>query len=89
MPNPSSLSTEELEYARDLGAATYLSAYIHLMSRALKVDSSNHIEVNLMAAQMVEPLNHAVEACWRGMMNDRSGMFEAMVRFRKAVEAFQ
>lgn len=81
-----SLSTEELERARDLGAATYLTAYIHLMSRQLKVDDSDNEAVNIMALDMVDILNLSTQAGWCALMGDRKGLLKVMDNFRSAVE---
>lgn len=89
MNEPSSLSDSELYRARDLGGATYLSAWVHLMTRKLGVDDSDLVSVNDMALSMLEPLNHAMQACWCSMMKDQPGMADAMGKFRRAVEALQ
>lgn len=86
-PKYSDMTNKQLEFARDLGGATYLSAYVHLMARELGVDDSDLVSVNDMALPMLEPLNIALECCWRATMKDHAGQAEAMGRFRRAVEA--
>lgn len=78
MPNPKLLSDEELEHARDLGAATYMSAFVHLMARRLKVNDADFKEVNQMALAMVPAMNLASEAAWRAMMKDRVGAHKVL-----------
>lgn len=80
------LSDAELIKARDLGAATYLSSYVHLMARNIGVDDSDDEGVNAMALQMVEAVNLGTEAAFRALMNDRSGMENALVQLRDALE---
>ena len=63
--NDADLSDAELTKARDLGAATYLSAYVHLMARNLGVDDRDHQGINAMAGALVEPVNLATEAAFR------------------------
>lgn len=84
---PSPLSDEVLELARDLGAATYLSACIHLMARHLGVDDSDDEAINAMATQMIESVNLGTEATWCALMSDREGMHRALERFCATVEA--
>lgn len=85
MPNPKDLSNEELEDARDLGAATYLSAYVHLMARRLDVDDSDTVAVNQMAVAMIPVINLATEAAWRASMKDRTGAHKALKDLRDRI----
>lgn len=90
MADPAELPREELERGRDLGAATYLSAYIHLMLRELGIAhfASDTAGVNSMVEQMVEPMNIATEAIWRALMDDHSGEMEKVLeRFRESLDA--
>lgn len=87
MVDPSSIPKEELERTRDLGAVTYCRSYILLMARTLGVDMADTKAANSMTLQMVEPLNHATEAIWRALMDDRSGEIEkALDRFRQSLD---
>jgi len=70
MSDLGAMTYEELILARDLGAAMHMSAYVHMMARQLGIDDTDQVAVNDMALQMVDPVNVAVEACWRGMMSD-------------------
>lgn len=85
MPDPKNLSNEELEHARDLGAATYLSAYIHLMARRLKVDESNTVAVNQLAVSMIPILNLACQAAWCAHMKDRMGAHNAINKLKDEI----
>lgn len=81
------LSEEELKSVRDLGCASHLAAYVHLMIRTLGIspDPSNE-SVNLMVIDMIDPVNVAVEAAWRAMMQDRPGVIDAMRRQQTQLE---
>jgi hypothetical protein len=81
------LDDADLEYTRDLGASTYLSAYVHLMSRKLGIDDSDDEAVNGMALQMLDTLNLSTYAAWCGLMNDKSEVENALKELRGAVEA--
>lgn len=80
------LSNEQLQHARDLGAASYLSAYVHLMTRVLDIDDSDNVAINEMASTMVEPINIATEAAWRALMGDTVGMDQTLKRFREHLD---
>lgn len=86
MENPKDLTEAQLKQAQETAAAVFMSAYVHRMARAIGVDDSDFVEVNAMAIPMIEPLNLAMECCWRATMKDASGLAETMGRFRKAVE---
>lgn len=82
---------ETLRKSQELGAATYLTAYIVRMARAMDIDPQ-HLEadteaVNQMVLQMVEPLNHATAAIWCALMTDASGRDLAIERLTVALEA--
>jgi|RhiMethySRZTD1v2_1073278.scaffolds.fasta_scaffold567419_4 hypothetical protein len=81
------LDDADLEYTRDLGASTYLSAYVHLMSRKLGIDDSDNEAVNGMALQMLDTLNLSTVAAWCGLMNDKDGVENALKELRGTVEA--
>lgn len=81
-----SLSTEELEHARDLGAITFLSSYVHLMSRQLGIDDSDNTTINTMTLQMLEPVNLGIEAAWYALMGDEKGLQTTMERFQDAMK---
>lgn len=85
MADPSKMPREELERARDLGAAAYCAAYIHLMARELGIDESDTDGIRTMLVQMVEPMNHATETIWRALMNDNLGKEQALIRFRQSL----
>lgn len=87
MADPAKLPTEDLERARDLGAATYVSTYVRLMMRALGIDESDTESVNAMALRMVDPLSTATEVIWRALMDDHKGKDETLRRFRTQLEA--
>lgn len=80
------LSDTDLRRARDLGAATYLSSYTHLMGRQLKIEGMEDDAINAMALEMVEPLNFATQAAWCAMMGDHQGMHNALRKQRLALE---
>lgn len=85
MADPSKMPREELERAKDLGAAAYCAAYIHLMARELGIDETDTEGIRTMIVQMVEPMNHATEAIWRALMNDNVGKEEVLIRFRQSL----
>jgi hypothetical protein len=81
------LSDVELEHARDLGAATYLSAYVNLMARRLKVEDSYTKEAVIsMVAEMVEPINLGTQIAWCALMNDEDGANTRLEELRITVE---
>lgn len=84
MAEPSQLSRKMLEHARDVGAATSLSAYVRLMARELDVDADNE-SLTEMVMKMVEPMNIATEAIWRALMHDHVGKEQALIRFRQSL----
>lgn len=90
MADPAALPTRELEHARDMGAATYLAAYLRLMIRELGVEKgdaeSQTAMVRSMVLQMIAPMNHATESIWRAMMEDNKGMEEALQRLRDSLD---
>lgn len=80
-------SREEIERIRDLGAVAYLRGYIRLMVRELEIDESDVEGMNHMLLQMVEPLNIATEAIWRGLMNDKpEEMEKVLARFKESLD---
>lgn len=83
MADPAQLPTEELQRAQHLGAATYLGAYLHLVTRALGVDTTPDA-INAMVLTMIEPMNHATKAMWYAMMNDPK-LDEALFEFRECL----
>lgn len=80
-PESNQLPRAELEKARDLGAAMYLSAYGHLMARELGIDETDNEGIKRMMLQLIEPMNDATEAMWRALMEDEDGMYKALRRF--------
>lgn len=80
------MSREELKRARDLGAATYFSAYVQFMASHLEVTNATQTEVNAMALAMTEPMNQAMTATWCAMMNDISGRNAALVEFKRELD---
>lgn len=76
MQEPSSLNNVELERARDLGGATYLSAYVTLMARQLGLDDADKEALRAFALQMLIPVNLATEAAWFALMHDDEKMNE-------------
>jgi hypothetical protein len=80
------LNDELLRRARDLGAASYVSAYIHLMMRELGVDDTDNQAVNALASEMIEPINLATEAAFRALMADTVGMDHALDRLRRHLD---
>jgi hypothetical protein len=83
-----SLSQQELQLARDMGAATYLSSYIWLMAQQLGVTVQEEITndaVNAMAELMVEPLNFATQAAFCMLMEDERGAREQMAKLHNAL----
>lgn len=85
MADPAKIPTEELEHIRDQGAAAYMSAYVRLMMRALKINESDLLGVNGMVVQMIEPLNHATEAIWCALMKDLVGKEQAITKFKESL----
>lgn len=85
MQDPSSLSDEQLERARDLGGATYLSAYVTLMSRKLDIDIIPEA-LRPMVLKMIIPVNLATEAAWCAQTNDLAGMNRTLERLRVLLE---
>jgi hypothetical protein len=84
--DPAKLPKEELEKMRDTGAIMYGLGYIRLMARELGVTEADSLEGSqLMFYQMIEPMNIAMEAIWRALMEDHIGKEEALIRFRKAL----
>lgn len=86
MPRRKGFSTAELELARDMGAATYLSSFIWLMGDQLEVKDLTNDSVNAMAILMIEPLNLATELAFRKMMGDEEGVTDAILRLRRAID---
>jgi hypothetical protein len=84
MADPNALPREELEKMRDTGAIMYGLGYIRLMAREIGVDDSLEGSQE-MFYQMIEPMNIAMEAIWRALMEDHIGKEEALIRFRKAL----
>lgn len=83
------LDEDELRLGRDVGAATYVSSYMHLMMRELGVDDSDLDAVNALAANMVEPINIATEASFRALMGDTVGMDAALKRLQEHLDEIQ
>jgi len=77
------LSTFDMMRMRDLGAAVYLSAYVHLLARNLGIDDKDHEAINAFASALVEPVNLAAEAAFRALVNDRAGSDELMDQLRE------
>lgn len=92
MADPLEEIRQDLEHARDLGAASYLSSYIRLMMLAIGVEDAEKADketsegVNAMVLAMVEPINHATETIWRAMMHDHEGEKAALKRFIASLE---
>lgn len=84
--DPSQLTREELERARDLGAAAYLASYVRLMMRELKINETDTIAINTMAVQMIEPMNLATQAAWRALMEDHEGLEQVLKQFRSSLD---
>lgn len=80
------IKIKTIEHARDLGAVTYLSAYVHLMAHHLGIDADDNAVVKAMAVDMVEPINRATEAAWCALMNDRDGMAKALTTLKELLE---
>lgn len=82
---------ETLRKSQELGAATYLTAYIVRMARAMDINSQQFEAdtegVNQMVLQMIEPLNHATAAIWCALMIDATGRDLAIERLTVALEA--
>lgn len=85
VPPPDKTPEEHLGELRDVGAVTYLSAYIRLMGRSLNVPEPTKLDIGRMVLSMVEPMNHATEAIWRALMKDDIGKEEAIERFRESL----
>lgn len=80
-------SKEEVERIRDIGAVAYLRGYIRLMVRELGLDESDTEGMNHMLLHMVEPLNVATEAIWRGLMKDKPEEIEkVLARFKESLD---
>jgi hypothetical protein len=86
-PGPMALSQSELERARDLGAATYASAYVRLMSIHLGIANASQEAINEMALQMVEGINFGTQAAWCGLMGDQDGINNALEQLRESAKA--
>ena len=85
------MTPQDLQKAKDLGFATYLSAYVQLMGRNLGItgddpDAGTQQALNQMALTMVEPMNLATEACWRALMHDHRGAKDKIQRFEEALK---
>jgi hypothetical protein len=83
--DPDSLPTSEIEHARDVGAVTYLGAYLRLMLRALGVPTPDNDEFNVMLLEMVEPMNHATQVIWCALMEDVNGAERALKEFKDSL----
>lgn len=79
------LSGEQLLQARDLGAATYLSAYIHLMARGMNIVLDKR-EANAMAVEVVHAMNHATQGMWCALMKDGHGMRNAIALYQAQLD---
>lgn len=78
---------ETVERIRDLGAVAYLRGYIRLMVRELGLDESDEKGMDHMLLHMVEPLNIATEAIWRGLMKDKpEEMEKVLARFKESLD---
>lgn len=86
MADPAKLPKAELEKARDLGAAMYLTAYGHLMARELGIDETDDEGIKRMMLKLIEPMNEATDAMWRSLMEDREGMDKAIHRFEDELQ---
>lgn len=86
MANPANLSRAELEKARDIGVATYLSAYGRLMARELGIDETDTQGINRMMFVLIEPMNLATEAMWRALMEDHEGTERITNLFRDKLD---
>jgi hypothetical protein len=83
------LSDHELKHAQEVAAATFLSAYIRRMSRAIGVETESDTDVaglNAMALECVEVLNTAMSAAWCALMKDDAGMAKGMQDFNEALK---
>lgn len=80
------LTREQLERARDLGAATYFSAYVQLMASHLGVNNVTQEAMNDMALLMAAPMNHAMTATWCAMMGDIPGRNRALLEFKEELD---
>lgn len=81
------LSNSELQLARDMGAATYLSAYIWLMAEQLEIKDLDNESVTAMALTMVDALALSTEATFRALMSDRTGVQDAIRRLQQELIA--
>lgn len=76
------MSDRDLRMARDLGAATFLNAYIRLMAKEMGITGLSTEAVVKLAELMIEPLNISTEATFRWLMNDTGGSKDAVHRLR-------
>ena len=83
------MSDKDLQMARDLGAATYLNAYIHLMAKELGITGLTLDAANEMAQLMIEPLDLGTEAAFRWLMNDAGGAKDAVRRLQVKLMTIQ
>lgn len=72
------MSDEDLKRSRDLGGATYLSAYVRLRARELGVNQEDFLGLREVALKMLPAINLATEAAWCATMTDRAGVKEKM-----------
>jgi hypothetical protein len=85
MADPSELSISELELIRHSTAATYLSAHLRLMMRALGVDAPDTDSINAMILVLIDPMNFATKAMWYALMGDDK-LEEALQEFRDSLK---
>lgn len=86
MADAANLSDDDLKRARDLGAATYVTAYVTMMAKELGIKDIDLAAANALAMHMVEPLNLATEATFRKLMEDDAGTADTLRRFHMALK---
>lgn len=79
------LTEEELKHAQDMGAATYLSAYVHRMAAHLGVEGTTE-ELKAMAVALSDCMSFGTQAAWCALMKDQEGTDRSMGQLDEALE---
>lgn len=79
------LSDEELNRAKLLGAATYVSAYLRQMARAIGAEVDDE-GLNVMVVELIDTLNAATMAMWGAVVGDELVMRRGQDEFKRELE---
>jgi hypothetical protein len=85
------MTDNDLENAQMAGAAMYLRAYLHRMSRKIGVPLKDidPDDIDEMALSMVPAINHATTAMWGALMKDTYTVAQAVEKFQRDLEKLE